>query len=229
MRVQAFVAELLAKGLARSTTNKILSILSQTLRAAVRNQLIPRNPCEGIVGPGEKPREEKILLTPDQLNQLADSIGPGYGAMVLVAGSRGLRFGELAGLRPRRVNLFVGRLEVAEALKEVSLLRRSHFERRIWAPPVEKVGLDSGLTFHGLRHTAVSILIAEGASIVELAAVMGWSHSTAMAMSMRYGHLFAARDEHLTQALERVYRTARRPNDGQQAPDRPGHSGETGP
>ena len=112
---------------------------------------------------------------------------------------------------------------------EGSLLRRSHFERRIWAPAVEKVGLDAGLTFHGLRHTAVSILIAEGASIVELAAVMGWSHSTAVAMSMRYGHLFAARDEHLTQALERVYRTARRPNDGQQVPDRPGHSGETGP
>jgi hypothetical protein len=50
---------------------------------------------------------------------------------------------------------------------------------------------------------------------------MGWSQSTAVAMSMRYGHLFAARDEHLTQALERVYRAARRPNDGQQAPDRP--------
>jgi len=37
-----------------------------------------------------------------------------------VAGYRGLRFGELAGLRPRRVNLFVGRLEVAEALKEMA-------------------------------------------------------------------------------------------------------------
>ena len=56
---------------------------------------------------------------------------------------------------------------------------------------------------------------------------MGWSHSTAVAMSMRYGHLFAARDEHLTQALERVYRTARRPNDGQQAPGRLGRSEET--
>ena len=107
MRVQTFVAELLAKGLARSTASKILGILSQTLRAAARNQLIPRNPCEGVVGPGEKPREEKIFLTPDQLNQLADSIGSRYGAMVLVAGYRGLRFGELAGLRPRRVNLFV--------------------------------------------------------------------------------------------------------------------------
>jgi hypothetical protein len=42
-----------------------------------------------------------------------------------------------------------------------------------------------------LCRSRVSILVAEGASIVELAAVMGWSHSTAVAMSMRYGHLFA--------------------------------------
>jgi len=58
---------------------------------------------------------------------------------------------------------------------------------------------------------------AEGASVVELAAIMGWAPSTAVAMSMRYGHPFASRDEHLTEAVERVYRNARRPNDGQQA------------
>jgi hypothetical protein len=50
-----------------------------------------------------------------------------------------------------------------------------------------------------------------------MAAVMGWAPSTAVAMSMRYGHLFAARDQHLTEALERVYRSARRPNGGQSA------------
>ncbi len=184
--------------------------------------------------------------------------------MVLLAGYRGLRFGELAGLRPKRVNLLLGKLDVAEALKEVagqlyfgppkwgrvrsialppflveglgrhledfppkndlvftnpdgSMLRRSNFERRIWAPAVRRAGVDERLTFHGLRHTAVSILIAEGASIVELAATMGWSRSTAVAMAMRYGHLFAARERQLTEALEQVYRSARsarRPGDG---------------
>jgi integrase len=79
---------------------------------------------------------------------------------------------------------------------------------------VATAGLDARLTFHGLRHTAASILIAEGASIVELASIMGWSRSTAVAMSMRYGHLFAAREHQLTDAVERVYRTARRPGDG---------------
>ena len=88
-----------------------------------------------------------------------------------------------------------------------------------------RAGLDERLTFHGLRHTAVSTRLA---SIVELAAVMGWAPSTAVAMSMRYGHLFAARDEHLTEALERVYRSARRPNDGQPATKLGGRSEETG-
>ncbi|HEY2666903.1 MAG TPA: site-specific integrase [Actinomycetota bacterium] len=263
MQIQAFVAELLSKGRAPSTVSKVLGVLSQILQAATRNQLIPRNPCDGVVGPGDKPVDERVFLRPEQLNALADEIGPQFGPMVLVAGYRGLRFGELAGLRPRRLNLLLGKLEVAEALKEtgghlyfglpkhdkvrtVSLppflvevlrahieafppqadlvftsqdgarLRHSNFERRIWGPAVARAGLDQQLTFHGLRHTAVSILIAEGASIVELAAVMGWAPSTAVAMSMRYGHLFAARDEHLTDALERVYRSARRPNDGQQ-------------
>jgi integrase len=108
------------------------------------------------------------------------------------------------------------------------MLRHSNFERRIWAPAVARAGLDQRLTFHGLRHTAVSVLIAEGASIVELAAVMGWAPSTAVAMSMRYGHLFAARDEHLMEVLERVYRSARRPNDGQQATKLGKQSEETG-
>ena len=54
-----------------------------------------------------------------------------------------------------------------------ALLRRSNFVRRTWAPAVARAGLDQRLTFHGLRHTAVSVLIAEGASIVELAAAAG--------------------------------------------------------
>jgi integrase len=35
--------------------------------------------------------------------------------------------------------------------------------RRYFRPAVAAAGLNPGLTFHGLRHTAVSILAAEGA------------------------------------------------------------------
>ncbi len=118
MQVQAFVAQLLAKGKAPSTASKVLGLLSQILEAAARNQLIPRNPCAGVVGPGEKPVDEKIFLRPEQLNALADQIEAQFAPMVLAAGYRGLRFGELAGLRSHRLHLSLGKLEVAEALKE---------------------------------------------------------------------------------------------------------------
>ena len=55
---------------------------------------------------------------------------------------------------------------------------------------------------------------AQGASLVELAAIMGWSRSTAAATTMRYGHLFAAQEKRLTDAVEQAYQNARRPVDG---------------
>lgn len=70
-----------------------------------------------------------------------------------------------------------------------------------------RVGLDEVDLPRAPPHDGVNL--AEEASIAELVAVMGWAPSTAVAMRMRYGHLFAARDEHLTEALDQVYRSAR--------------------
>jgi hypothetical protein len=123
-------------------------------------------------------------------------------------GVPGLRLGELAGLRPHRIQFLRGRLEVVEALKETgdghyfgtpskygrvrsvplppflveelagclakfppehdlvfaspegSMLRRSNFNRPAWAPAVALAGVDPRLTFHGLRHSAVSIQVS---------------------------------------------------------------------
>jgi len=261
MHVRAFAAGLVKEGLAPATVTKNLRILSQILKAAMRNRLIAYNPCDGVQGPGEAAREETIFLTPEEVNAVADAVSERFGPMVLLAGYRGLRFGELAGLRPRRIQFLRAKLDVVEALKESgeklyfgppkygrvrtvplppflvealaghltkfppsqdlvftspegAMLRRSNFQRRIWAPAVSVAGVDVRLTFHGLRHNAVSILLDQGASLVELAAIMGWSRSTAAAMTMRYGHLFAAQEKRLTDAVEQVYRDARRPGDG---------------
>jgi integrase len=253
--IRELKADLLASGLAPSTVTKSMSTLSQILRAAVINGYIGRNPCDAVKKPGERPVNNPIFLTPSELNALADAIDPRFRSMVLLAGYRGFRFGEIAGLRPARLNLLHGRFDVVEALKEVkgqlyfgppkhgrrrtvflppflvadlaehlrsfpplgdliftnpdgSMLRRSNFGRRVWAPAVRRAEVDEGLTFHGLRHSAVSISIAGGASIVELAAVMGWAQSTAAAMAVRYGHLFQEREKQVTDAVESAFRLA---------------------
>lgn len=74
-----------------------------TRKAAVRNRLIPSNPCERVEGPGEAPVEETIFLGHEEANAVADAVGERYGPMVLLAGYRGLHFGELAGLRPHHI------------------------------------------------------------------------------------------------------------------------------
>jgi integrase len=53
------------------------------------------------------------------LNDLADAMVQRFRAMVLLAGYRGLRWGEIAGLRRNRVNLLKSRVEVNEILVEV--------------------------------------------------------------------------------------------------------------
>jgi integrase len=60
------------------------------------------------------------FATVAQVAALADDIGPRYRALVLVAAYGGLRWGELVGLRVKRVDLLHGRVTVAEQVAEVN-------------------------------------------------------------------------------------------------------------
>src|SRR5437588_5604984 len=117
--VRVFLAEQVAAGLAPATVGKHLRLLSQIMADAVRSRFIAANPCSGVKPPALG-HEEMLFLEPVALNELADCIAPRFRAMVLLAGYRGLRWGELAGLRRERVNLLRGRVEVSEILVEVA-------------------------------------------------------------------------------------------------------------
>jgi integrase len=84
-------------------------------------------------------------------------------------------------------------------------LRASLFRRRIWQPAVTKAGLD-GLTPHGLRHTAVALWIAAGASPKEVAVRAG--HTSVVTVLDRYGHLLPSSEDRVTDALEAMARQA---------------------
>ena len=66
-------------------------------------------------------------------------------------------------------------------------VRSGNLRRRHWAPAVALAGLD-GFTFHDMRHTAVSLWVAAGASDLEVAKWAG--HSSAAFTKNRYAHLF---------------------------------------
>lgn len=98
---------------------KAYRLLHAALEDAVRDQLLPRNPCM-LAGAGVEHSAERQLLEPGQVIDIADAVPARWRAMVLVAGWCGLRFGELAGLRRRDVDLLHGTLQVARSLGELS-------------------------------------------------------------------------------------------------------------
>ncbi len=65
-------------------------------------------------------RYEARLLTPDELEHLANTIRAPWRAMVLTAAYATLRIGEAAGLRRIDIDAHAGTLRVANSLVEVS-------------------------------------------------------------------------------------------------------------
>jgi integrase len=123
--VAAWVARLSAQ-MGGSRCRKSAILLSGIMSAAVRDQRISRNPCDGVSLP-RLPDHRQRFLTMAELQDLADRAGA-YQLMILVLGLCGLRFGECAALRVRSVDLIRRRLRVSESVSEVN----GHM---IWSTP----------------------------------------------------------------------------------------------
>ncbi|MGD0313904.1 MAG: tyrosine-type recombinase/integrase [Acidimicrobiales bacterium] len=77
--------------------------------------------------------------------------------------------------------------------------RLSNWRHRVWEPAVKAAGLEH-LRPHDLRHTAVALWIAAGASPNEVAARAG--HSSVVTVLDRYGHLLPGSDDKVNDALD---------------------------
>jgi integrase len=116
--VRAWVTELSAKGLAQATVHECYQILTKILAAAVEGGMISRSPCRQIPLPKIE-RAEMRFLTVAEVRRLAVAVGPGYRALILLGAYGGLRIGEMAGLRRKRLDLAAGVVEVAEVVTEM--------------------------------------------------------------------------------------------------------------
>jgi integrase len=116
--VQAWLGGLMAAGLAPASVRKTHAVLSGILELAVRDKRLSSNPAKGVDLPRVVKRPRRYL-TAEQVAALADAAGPGRVA-VLVLAYCGLRWGELLGLRTRRVDLMRRRITVAECIVEVN-------------------------------------------------------------------------------------------------------------
>jgi integrase len=116
---RAWLAELKSASLSPSTIRKAFRVLSGALGAAVECNLIGHSPCASIKPPPEPSREMRFLSA-QEVAELAEAIGPDYESLVYTAAYTGLRWGELAGLRRKHVDLLRRTIRVIEQLTEVN-------------------------------------------------------------------------------------------------------------
>ncbi|WP_328667621.1 tyrosine-type recombinase/integrase [Streptomyces sp. NBC_00322] len=101
------------KVLADSTVAIVYGRLKAVLTYAVHNDLITKNPCDGIPAPSVK-RKEPTPPPTEVVAALIASAPSRYRAMVLLAAGSGLRHGELVGLERQHLDLDVGEVHVRQ-------------------------------------------------------------------------------------------------------------------
>ena len=134
------------QNLAPRTVEKALDLLGQSMSAAVRDGIIPSNPCEHVAPPRAE-REEMLWLTPDEVERVAVEIDrrvrtPWRGDVVVFLAYTGLRWSEMCRLTVGDVDLrrSPGRVRVARRAKSEAGFRSVPVAARI--VPILKAACD---------------------------------------------------------------------------------------
>jgi integrase len=104
--------------LAPTSVQKTHGVLSMVLAYAVKDGRLASNPAAGVSLPRVR-QAEKRFLTHQQVHELAEACGEEYRLVVLFLAYTGLRWGEMAALRVRRIDFLRRRVPVAESVTPV--------------------------------------------------------------------------------------------------------------
>ncbi len=116
--VASWVADLYRSGLSAATVRQAHRVLSLVLTFAVRDGRLARNPATGVPLP-RAARKEQVFLTHEQVDGLAAAAGRDRLVIYFLAYT-GVRYGEMAALRVRNLNLLRRRALITEAVADVN-------------------------------------------------------------------------------------------------------------
>ncbi|MGQ0826303.1 MAG: tyrosine-type recombinase/integrase [Actinomycetota bacterium] len=117
--VQRWLGDLHSSELSPNTVAKAYRVLRGVMDGAVDAGIIARSPCT-LKGAGTERHPEMQIATPEQVAAIAAAVGPRWEALVFTAAYSGLRWGELAALRRRDVDLEHNVISVTRKLAEVN-------------------------------------------------------------------------------------------------------------
>ena len=210
-----------------ATLNRYLSALSSVLTVTHKEYgWISRNPIDNVRRFADGKSRERFLSDDERDALIAacdESAFPALGTIVRFALATGARKGEILGLLwssvdlTRRTARFLDTKNgesrtVPLAAHAIELLKKWKRERlptgavfpfpsatvhKYWRKALVVAKLKD-FRFHDLRHSAASYLAMSGASLMDIAAILG--HKT-LAMVKRYSHLS---EQHTTAAIDRM-------------------------
>ncbi|MYX35935.1 tyrosine-type recombinase/integrase [Streptomyces sp. SID8377] len=123
-RVRSWRSERLDVTGAETTIAKSYRLLKAVMETAVEDELIRRNPCR-IRGAGKESAAERPVATVDQVDALAQALGPRWRLMVYLAAYGPLRPEEQAELRRGDVDLDTLTVRVRQAAPELTTGKRA--------------------------------------------------------------------------------------------------------
>lgn len=198
-----------ASGLSGATCNRYLAALSHVYSVALRDwELVDRHPVRQVRRYRESRGRVRYLSDEERVRLFLEcrfSRNRHLYAAVVLSLCTGCRQGELIGLpwrnvwlsrrtvlfgetkndQPRTVPLATPAIEVLEALPRRTVLVFPGSFRTAWENARDRAGLVD-FRWHDLRHSCASYLAMSGASLADIAEVLG--HKT-LEMTKRYTHL----------------------------------------
>ena len=221
--IRALLKEREREGYSGRTRRAILDVLRMMFRLAEGDSLVDGNPAQLVTAP-RIDAKEPVHFTAQQARRFLDAAeGDALRSLYAVALYTGLRRGELLALTWRDVALDTGHISVRRSktaagvrLVPLSGPGRRALERLSRAPgPIwpyspayvtrhvavicARAGVPR-LTFHGLRHSTASILLAEGVPIEIIRSILGHTNASMTA------HYARPEDAMKRDALEKLGR-----------------------
>jgi len=214
-----------SKQRAPATVNRMKAALSAVYRYAAKQGYTSKNPARKIAVETENNRRVRYLSETERKSLLLacrDSSWDRLYLLVLMALMTGARKGELKNLRWEQIDFSSRTAELSltkngeprvvsfprPVIEEMLKFRkpaglifysvrrpdRAFEEKKVWAIALRKAGIED-FRFHDLRHSAASYLAMNGATLLEIAHVLG--HKS-LQTTKRYAHLDVGHSQQLT-------------------------------
>jgi integrase len=225
--VRAWVQKIKNDGAGIPAIHKAFITLSALFRTALEDELIKSNPCQGVKLP-PMPKKIRHVITKEEFDRLLRQTPEEFRPLIQAAIGTGARWGECIALtsadadgnflnitksisyrkvKPypknaehRRIKITPDLAEIMKTYPDYSKQDPANFRTYYWHPACERAGIRD-FTFHDLRHTHASWLLANGCDLATLKERLG-HHD--LKTTQRYLHTLPTSQDAALDALDRA-------------------------